>query len=133
MTIENMTVNELLTRLQTYYNAGTYSDEDISIWLDEFENRNTLFLGCLYVAIRREHSKTFKTLPDVAIATKCLPATSDIYAKVEKAIEAPRIEERETISDEERKEMAEALSGLLKKLQSGAGRCKTFHSVKDVS
>ena len=129
MRIDALTIPELLTRMQTYYGAGTYNEEDIDVWVDEFGNRDSLFLGCLFIAIRREHSKTFKTLPDVAIATKCLASTNEIYSKVEKATAPVCIEQSQEMTDMEREEMAEALRGLQEKLLSGGGKMKVFHSV----
>lgn len=129
MRIDALTIPELLTRMQTYYGAGTYNEEDIDVWVDEFGNRDSLFLGCLFIAIRREHSKTFKTLPDVAIATKCLASTNEIYSKVEKATAPVCIEQSQEMTDMEREEMAEALRGLQEKLLSGGGKMKVFQSV----
>ncbi len=129
MRIDALTIPELLARMQSYYGAGTYNEEDIDVWVDEFGNRDPLFLGCLFIAIRREHSKTFKTLPDVAIATKCLASTNEIYSKVEKATAPVCIEQSQEMTDMEREEMADALRGLREKLLSGGGKMKVFHSV----
>ena len=129
MRIDALTIPELLKRMQGYYGAGTYNEEDADTWVEEFGNRDALFLGCLFIAIRREHSKTFKTLPDVAIATKCLANANEIYSKVEKATAPLAIDQSEEITAQERREMAEALRGLQEKLLSGGGRMKVFHSV----
>ena len=129
MRVDALSVPELLTRMQAYYGAGTYNEEDIDVWVDEFGNRDALFLGCLFIAIRREHSKTFKTLPDVAIATKCIASANEVFSKVEKATSSQYIEEREELSDSERIEMANALKGLQEKLLSGNGKLKTFHNL----
>jgi hypothetical protein len=119
MTIEPMTVGELLTRLQVYYNAGMYSGDDVEAWSDEYEKRDPLFLGCLFVAIRRIHSKTFKTLPDVAIAAKATEDAYNLFDQVQKAITPKAIEYDDTISESERQQVAEGLKELYSKLLRG--------------
>lgn len=132
MTVDSLTVHELISKLQNYYGAGLYSEDDVDVWVDEFGKHEQLFLGCLFIAVRRLHSKTYKTLPDVAIAMKAKQNACEIYSQVEKALSPTAIEEREYISDEERAEIAEGLRELREKLLSGKCRARVFHSVEDV-
>lgn len=131
MRIEPMNVDELLVRLQTYYGAGAYTQDDTDAWMDEFEKKEPLFLGCLFVAIRRIHSKTFKTLPDVAVALKAMTDAYTLFDQVEKAITPKAITQSDSISESERDEVAAGLRELYKKLISGGGKAKVFHSCED--
>lgn len=128
MRIEPMNVSELLVRLQTYYGAGVYTADDTDAWMDEFEKRDQYFLGCLFVAIRRTYSKTFKTLPDVALAIKAMPDAYELFDQVEKALTPNAIGYTETISDSERAEVANGLNNLLQSLLDGKGRMQVIKS-----
>ena len=104
-----LTINDLILQLQTYYACGTYTREDVDAWRDEFEKCDGLFLASLFVAIRRIHSKTFKTLPDVAIAHKAYESACRIYD----GEKGKTLQIGEAISDKERGEVCDGLRSLL--------------------
>lgn len=119
MSVEPMDLGELLVNLQAYYNAGRYDAVDMEAWSDEFGKRTPLFLGCLFLAIRKSFSKTFKMLPDVAIATKALADAHAIHdnACLEQQQKVRQIGDgSDYVSDAEREEVATQIHSLLERL-----------------